>query len=168
VQKFDGCVPHGENGTASRSSSKECDLRTILFEHQLIYHTAKLNPSAQDFSPASKLQQPSSKYLFKKSLVAAPKKRPIHFLSLPRNIRQHILFISLDTYGYQEDQAMLKSLRKVTEVETDLEHAKQEWFKKMGICECCETQCCWDERDFGSIDARDEDFDLRALEFGKV
>ena len=71
-------------------------------------------------------------------------------------------------YGHQEDQAMLKSLRKVTEVETDFEYAKKEWFKKMGICEFCEAQCGWDDSDYGSIDALEEDFDLQAFEFGRV
>jgi len=63
---------------------------------------------------------------------------------------------------------VLKSLQKVAEVDTDFEWAKREWFEKMGICKYCETQCCWDESYYGSIDTRGEDFDLVAFNFGRI
>ncbi|TLD39343.1 hypothetical protein E2P81_ATG00330 [Venturia nashicola] len=96
-----------------------------------------------------------------------PYKRPVHFVSLPSNLRRRIMFTALDLYGYQ-DQSMLKSLKKITEVEEDFDWVQVKWFEKMGICRYCEIQFCRDEHDFGSIDAPGEEVDLQAFNFGRV
>jgi hypothetical protein len=71
-------------------------------------------------------------------------------------------------YGYHEDQAMLRSLRQVAEVDTDFEWAKQEWFEKMDICEYSETQCCWYQVVHESMDAWDERYEVREWEVSKL
>lgn len=63
---------------------------------------------------------------------------------------------------------MLKSLKKITEVEYDFDWVQAKWFEKMGICEYCEIQFCGDKHDLGSIDTRVEDFDLQAFKFGRI
>ncbi|QDS67579.1 hypothetical protein FKW77_003567 [Venturia effusa] len=95
------------------------------------------------------------------------KRRPVHFVSLPSNLRRRIMLTALDLYGY-EDQVMLKSLKKITEVEEDFDWVQAFWFEKMGICEFCEIQFCESERDSGSVDTRAEDFDLQAFWFGRI
>lgn len=77
------------------------------------------------------------------------------------------MFMALDLYGY-EDQRMLKSLKKIAEVEEDFDWVQAKWFEQMGICEYCEIQFCEHERGLGSIDARAEDFDLQAFSFGRL
>lgn len=49
------------------------------------------------------------------------------------------MFTALDLYGSQ-DQVMLKSLKKITEVEYDFDWVQAKWFEKMGIYEYCEIQ----------------------------
>ncbi|RDI87211.1 hypothetical protein Vi05172_g2882 [Venturia inaequalis] len=124
-------------------------------------------------APAPKVRAPKAPAPKAPAPTPAPapkkpsKKRPAHFVSLPSTLRRRIMLTALDLYGY-EDQVMLKSLKKITEVEEDFDWVQATWFEEMGICEYCEIQFCGDVRDLGSFDTGGDEFDLQAFNCGGI